>query len=78
MVLENHSTFRVVFGIFLTVQSLQPKMFIPVLKTSTAFVLFRFCAKNCWAEKKNDFSQADFGNSPENRIQAAVKVENDD
>ena len=52
MILENHLTFKVIFGSLLTVLSPRPKMFIPVFETFTAFVFFRFFAEDSWTEKK--------------------------
>ena len=77
MVLENHLTFRVVFGNFLTIQSIRPKMFIPVFETFTAFLLSRFCAETRWAEKKMISYRPIWKFRQKFRIKAALKVEND-
>ena len=49
-----------VFRIFLVDQSLRTKMVIPVDKTFTTFLLFRFLRKFNWAEKKR-ISRRPFG-----------------
>ena len=74
MALIRHLIFNRILCQILGTKSLRVKMVIPIFKTFTTFVLFRFCMENRWAEKKNDFSQAEFGISPKNRIQAAVKT----
>ena len=52
-------------------------MFIPVFKTFTAFVLYRFCTENRWAEKIMISHRPIWEFRSKIESEAAVKIKNE-